>query len=97
MPAISPSEISEKKTELIPEDVLDVFNELIALQYANGSATVYQEDVVSRLNSLGYSDQTIYQRGYLNVEEIYRDKGWKVTYDRPSYNETYKAHFIFRG
>ena len=39
----------------------------------------------------------IFDRGYLNVEEVYREQGWKVTYDKPTYYENYDAYFEFRS
>jgi hypothetical protein len=29
--------------------------------------------------------QKIYKLGWLNVEELYRERGWDVTYDEPAY------------
>lgn len=40
--------------------------------------------------------ETIFRRGYLNVEEAYREQGWSVVYDKPGYNETYDASFEFK-
>lgn len=39
----------------------------------------------------------IYDNGWLNVEEVYREQGWKVSYDKPGYNESYDAYFVFKG
>lgn len=38
----------------------------------------------------------IFSRGYLNFEEVYREAGWEVSYDKPAYNETYDASFKFK-
>ena len=32
---------------------------------------------------------------WLDVEDLYRSVGWRVTYDKPGYNETYDATFTF--
>jgi hypothetical protein len=38
----------------------------------------------------------IYRNGWLNVEEIYSDYGWNVTYYKPVYtSETYAATYTF--
>jgi hypothetical protein len=37
----------------------------------------------------------IFSKGYLNFEELYEAQGWKVVYDKPAYNESYKANFTF--
>jgi len=38
----------------------------------------------------------IINNGWLNIEEAYRAADWEVEYDKPAYNETYRAHFIFK-
>jgi hypothetical protein len=75
--------------------VFDAFNTEIAKHFAGGSATVRQETVVMRLVEGGMQRREIYDAGWLNVEEAYRDAGWKVTYDKPGYNETGEARFTF--
>lgn len=37
----------------------------------------------------------IFDEGYLDVEPIFREAGWDVEYDKPGYNESYGAYFIF--
>ena len=32
---------------------------------------------------------------YLDFEDEYRTIGWKVTYNKPAYCETYEPYFIF--
>ena len=94
---ITPNEIAEKKTEQIPDGVIDAFNELIAQNYRNGSSTVKQKDAVSRIKAkLNLEkDNDIYSNNWLDVEPIYRAAGWKVKYDKPAYCESYDAYFVF--
>ena len=44
----------------------------------------------------GLERALIFKKGWLNVEEMYREAGWQVTYDRPAYNETGYAYFYFK-
>lgn len=107
---ISPDEISEAKGASIPPFVFDAFNELIALKFDCGSATIKQDDVINKIITVmaarngvqgdpdatrAYRD-TIFQSGWLNVEDVYRAVGWSVEYDRPGYNEIYSAFFVFK-
>jgi hypothetical protein len=32
----------------------------------------------------------------LDIEDTYREAGWKVEYDKPAYCENYPANFTFR-
>lgn len=40
--------------------------------------------------------QDVYNRGWLDVESVYRNAGWTVNYDKPGYNESYEAFFVFK-
>ena len=39
--------------------------------------------------------QSIFDKGWLDVEAAYRAAGWDVSFDKPAYNETYAASFLF--
>jgi hypothetical protein len=94
---LRPEDVAEAKTKQCPETVIEAFNKLIALNYSGGSATVKQEDVIAEI--LATTDTTrelIFSRGYLNVEEIFRQAGWKVRYIRPDYTENFPAWFDFK-
>jgi hypothetical protein len=43
----------------------------------------------------GWPSHLIFEKGLLDVETVYERAGWKVTYDKPAYNETYPATFRF--
>lgn len=94
---IRPDEIDQKDN--IPEFVLVVFNELIAKNYRNGRAEIYQDDIVDELlrrSPEPLSRREIYDNHWLDIEDVYRASGWKVEYDSPAYNESYRAFFIFK-
>jgi hypothetical protein len=92
---ISPSEISEKKVLSFPDAVLESFNELIVQNYSHGQATFYQDEVVKLMVSKGLKRGEIFDKHYLDVEQIYEAEGWKVVFDNPGYNESYAANFTF--
>lgn len=95
--AMSPAEAASLHTEQIPEQVFDVFNSLIARDLSQGEATVYQDEVVAELENRGMSRQAIYGNKWLDVEDSYREVGWRVKYDRPVYwgGENFRAYFHF--
>ncbi len=90
---IKPSEVKSIK----PNEVLQAFNELIQEHWEGERACVKQDyaaDLISK--KLNISKEKVFEKKYLDVEEIYRDAGWKVTYNKPGYNENwYPAYFIF--
>lgn len=91
---ITPSEIAKAKESFIPSEVIEAVNELIAINYTCGYALVYQKAIVELASKKLKTDQFNYQ--WLNIEEIYREAGWKVNYDKPEYNESYPAFFEFK-
>jgi hypothetical protein len=92
---ITPEEVSGLQRELFPPEVFESFNRFIGENIMSGCAVVKQDDVLEDLISLGMERSTIFKKGWLNVEGIYREAGWKVEYDRPGYNESYPATFTF--
>jgi len=44
----------------------------------------------------GLNRAEIFDKGWLNVEEVYRAAGWAVEYDKPGFNESYSATFTFK-
>jgi len=93
---ITPDQVGEAQAAYLPPAVFDVFNSLIASRMDGGTATVYQEDAVTAIcTALSIDRGEAFNKHYLDVEEAYRDAGWKVTYDKPGYNESYRAFFEF--
>lgn len=86
---ISPQEI--KKT--IPDFVIEAVNELIAEKVNDKNyATVLQKHIVDRVKSKTDQD---FDYAWLDFENIFRDAGWNVNYDKPAYCESYDAYFEF--
>ncbi|RYF51766.1 MAG: hypothetical protein EOO38_02330 [Cytophagaceae bacterium] len=95
---ISPKEVAAYKAQSFPDYVFEAFNELIAANFSAGSATVKQKDVKALIIAKsGNAALNVVERGYMNVEEVYREQGWKVEYDKPAYYEDYDAYFKFRS
>jgi hypothetical protein len=96
---ITPDQVHEVRKKTIPSFVLQAFNELIVENMqANGISKVYQEDAICRMLKIEkeiVDSNQIFNMGWLNIECIYQDAGWKVEYDKPAYNETYRAFFTF--
>ena len=91
MKIIKPSEVVELKKNNIPQEVFDAFNELIAKNWDGHSATVLQKDVVDLIISKFTSPVNPYAEHWLDIEDIYRNEGWIVEYDKPGWNEDYSG------
>lgn len=94
--AITPEEAVELKSDVIPPEVFMAFNETIARHLNGGQASFRQAEVVSLIaGRVDCSAQYIFEHNWLDVEAVYRKAGWLVTYDKPGYNESGDATFIF--
>lgn len=94
---ISPNEVGGVQRDNIPAEVFEAVNKLIAKKWTGSSATVKQEEILDALGEFGIWRDHAFDRGYLNFEEAYREQGWEVEYDKPGYNESYGAFFVFKA
>lgn len=93
---ITPREALKKKEERLPDEVFDAFNEMIADNLRDGVATFKAKDVAALIRSkLQIKGEQVYDKGYMDVEPLYRKAGWKVEYDQPAYCESYDATYTF--
>ena len=97
MKPISPKDIVIAKKAIMPDGVIKAFNETIAKNYSSGYSKFTFKEVAALIATyLEISTDDVYKNKYLDVEEIYRKEGWKVSTDQPAYNESYAATFTFR-
>lgn len=96
---LSPDEIGTFAANAFPEYVFEAVNTLLA---RNTNGKLYQNKVIEEiidqasLKGVDLDRSDIFNKGYLDFEEAYRAVGWKVTYDKPAYCESYEPHFIFK-
>lgn len=98
---ITPQEVDKVKSKGIPAYVIEIINKLIAQNWDGKRAIVKQEDIVLAILEKNKIDkefkrQYIFDNDYLEFESLYESVGWKVTYDKPGYNESYSATFTFK-
>jgi hypothetical protein len=104
----SPADARGHKIANIPPVIIECVNELLALEISGqGYASITQDELVERILSKGatveirgvthtITDDMIYQNNWLDFEPLYRQEGWTVTYDKPGYNETHGASWLFK-
>ena len=98
---IFPSEAEKEHRTSIPDVIIDAFNKLIVKNYSprEKKSVVKQKEVLNMVcgdPDCGRLTRTdVFDNNWLDVEDIYREQGWHVTYDKPAYNETYDAYFVF--
>lgn len=94
---ISPSDVKK----IIPDFVIEAVNQLINEKWDGYEAVILQDEIMAIISSSDDMDdkpsrKQILDKGWLDFEPLYREKGWDVEYDKPGYNEFYKAKFIFK-
>lgn len=95
---IKPSEVFEAKRNSLPDFVLIAFNALITEQWDGARSVVHQKAVVARIIEESRGTTTpgqIFEKKWLEVEDIYRKEGWEVKYDKSGWDESYDAFFVF--
>lgn len=93
--AITPEEAVELSKEVIPPEVLNTVNRLITEKLQRGKAFILQKEIIAALVEAGMDESEIFRKHWLDFEDMYRDSGWGVTYDKPGWNESYDASFKF--
>ena len=76
--------------------VIETWNELIAEKFSGGAATFTANELVNRIcENMMCDTQTVFDKGWLNLEPLFEKAGWSVKYDKPGFDESYAARFIF--
>lgn len=78
---ITPNEVADLKSEQIPEEVVQAFNELIDENWNGSCSVVGLDEAADRAAKLiGINDSVLYRNNWLDVEDIFREAGWEVDY-----------------
>lgn len=98
---ISPQEVNHE----IPDCIIEAVNMLINKKWDGHSVTIYQDEILEIVsvenpepdyNGDKLPRKEIFDNHWLDIEPLYRKQGWDVEYDKPGYNESYRAYFIFK-
>lgn len=93
---VSPDEVVAAKLATIPDEVIAVFNRLIAENMgAGGRATVTLKAAKEALAAAGVNVREAFEHGWFDIEQVYRAVGWGVVFDKPGFNESYGAFYVF--
>lgn len=97
MNPISPND-DRLSTNRIPDTIIDVFNQLIIEKWNGKQAFITQDTVVHRIMKVEpcFDRQDIFDKGWMDVEPIFKEVGWKVEYNKQCIGDNFKSHYIFR-
>jgi hypothetical protein len=88
---ITPKDVESIKAARMKPEMIEAANELIAEKWNGHSATF----TVAELCARARLKLKMEADGELDIEVVFRQYGWRVEFDRPGYNETYSAHWVF--
>jgi hypothetical protein len=100
---ITPAEACEALNNRVPEFIIEAVNRLLKakIRVNQVTITILQSDVINEAikiykerASLWDAELTksmIFDKGWLDIEPIFEKAGWQVEYDKPAYNETFRA------
>jgi len=97
---ISPEDIKITSEDLIPDEVIEAFNEMIVEKWDDYKSYFKQKEIVKTIQAkLKISnkdvEENIFNKNYLDVEQMYRELGWDVKYESPGYRESFDESFTF--
>lgn len=96
--ALSPKEIGAVQGNDIPEFIFEAVNNTLRKTLRGGVAKFTQDQLMVealRLAPDGTTRKQIFDNCWFDFEDMYREKGWRVAYNKPGYCESYKAYFTF--
>lgn len=100
---MSPDEALKAKGFSIPEPIIAAVNELLVAAIRPNVTTIIlkQKDILAlairkfKEADMSVTEGQIYKEGWMDFEPIFEKVGWKVSYDKPGYCESYEAFFEF--
>lgn len=96
---LAPADVVSAQVELFPDFVIETWNKAIAKNWSGTQSRIEQEDMILELiakSPAPIDRRDVFARHWLDIEDVYRAEGWVVEYDKPPYNESYKAYFVFK-
>lgn len=93
---LSPDEMVKHWQQALPDAVVETFNELLAKQFNGKTAKILEEDLLSAIKKKGLAIHEVREQNWLSqTRELYTEKGWKVSFNSPGWDDNFKSYFYF--
>lgn len=82
----------------IPDFVIETVNQMIKNKYRGKSFTFKAKELIELGRSTGKAgtNKDWFGEKWMDFEDLYRDMGWKVKYEQPSYGDSnFDAYYEF--
>ncbi len=96
-PNLAKKEAKKQNHQQIPNEIIEVFNEILIKEIYKNEIVIYQDDIVKKITKkMNIKSDLIFANNWLDIEDIYLKQGWNIDYDKPGYNETYRSYWVFK-
>lgn len=88
----TPKEVEESVEYVIHPAIIQAVNELLKEEYVSGKSVVLlQKTIVKKAKSIckELTEKKIFDKHWMDFEPIFRQAGWKVSYESSAWCETY--------
>ncbi len=96
---ITPEEAVGEHGASIDPLIIKVVNKFLSDGFSrlNGEVSIKQEEIVTAYKAAGgkLSGEQLFEKKQLDFEDLYREAGWKVSYNSPDRGESFKEYFKF--
>ncbi len=94
---LSPAEAKKLAADRIPDEVIEVVNEMLAKQGYKNRIIILQKDIVNEIlkKTERYSRAEIFDLGLLDFESRFEAVGWKIDFAKPGLHDDFEARFVF--
>lgn len=94
---LSPAQALQQKGEYIPDGVVQAVNDLLVKKMSKTTRSIVlrQCDIIDASCAHMGIHREKFELSWLDFEALFEGFGWKVSYDKPGYNESYEPTFEF--
>ena len=94
---LSPAEAKKLAADRIPDELIEVVNEMLVKQGYKDRIILLQKDIIADLlnKTDKYSRAEIFNLGLLDFESRFEAVGWKIDFAKPGNGDDFEAQFIF--
>lgn len=92
---IRPEEVAANRK--LPDVVMTAWNLMIAEKFDGQTAYIKQDDIVVKIaDAMDVTRSVVFEKNWLEIEDMYRAAGWKVIYNKSMTGDNFDSHFIFK-
>lgn len=101
MKPLKPEDIGVAKKAVLPDEVIAAANELIAKKWNGHRARFTTDELADKIEKefiaagKAITPGKIGKENWLDIEDVYRDEGWKVEFVKEGWNDPAPDYYVF--